>query len=405
MEKKIFKWLKIILVICVFILIFEVIYIVYNVALVEGKSVYFDGINSLLYEDNSYITVGSNNNNDQKFEKAKLSKYNDKKEKEFEKLYNKGYNGVFFDATSDDECYVVVGSYEKDEDEHNKKLRSGLIVKYDSMGNVLFESDFQVLGNSKFTSIISIDDGYLVTGQSIYKDMTLGFSDKGGAFLIKYTKDLEIEWKVNYGSSKSAIYNSVLVHDDNIYVVGKDLDRVGIISMYDEDGEHIKTTKYKYTDSLGFTDIKRIDNRLFVVGAKVNGNDTSNTDALIVKYNLKCDFRDEVIYTKDSLERFNRIDVDEDDNVIVVGTSSVSSKKTSRNGISVFSYDGIIGKYSKDLETSSVISYGDERDDYFTDINCVDGKYLVTGYSSYDDGSYLSKFITYSDALKVLGVE
>lgn len=405
MEKKIFKWLKIILVICVFILIFEVIYIVYNVALVEGKSVYFDGINSLLYEDNSYITVGSNNNNDQKFEKAKLSKYNDKKEKEFEKLYNKGYNGVFFDATYDDECYVVVGSYEKDEDEHNKKLRSGLIVKYDSMGNVLFESNFQVLGNSKFTSIISIDDGYLVTGQSIYKNMTLGFSDKGGAFLIKYTKDLEIEWKVNYGSSKSAIYNSVLVHDDNIYVVGKDLDRVGIISMYDEDGEHIKTTKYKYTDSLGFTDIKRIDNRLFVVGAKVNGNDTSNTDALIVKYNLKCDFRDEVIYTKDSLERFNRIDVDEDDNVIVVGTSSVSSKKTSRNGISVFSYDGIIGKYSKDLETSSVISYGDERDDYFTDINCVDGKYLVTGYSSYDDGSYLSKFITYSDALKVLGVE
>lgn len=405
MEKKIFKWLKIILVICVFILIFEVIYIVYNVALVEGKSVYFDGINSLLYEDNSYITVGSNNNNDQKFEKAKLSKYNDKKEKEFEKLYNKGYNGVFFDATYDDECYVVVGSYEKDEDEHNKKLRSGLIVKYDSMGNVLFESDFQVLGNSKFTSIISIDDGYLVTGQSIYKNMTLGFSDKGGAFLIKYTKDLEIEWKVNYGSSKSAIYNSVLVYDDNIYVVGKDLDRVGIISMYDEDGEHIKTTKYKYTDSLGFTDIKRVDNRLFVVGAKVNGNDTSNTDALIVKYNLKCDFRDEVIYTKDSLERFNRIDVDEDDNVIVVGTSSVSSKKTSRNGISVFSYDGIIGKYSKDLETSSVISYGDERDDYFTDINCVDGKYLVTGYSSYDDGSYLSKFITYSDALKVLGVE
>ena len=405
MEKKIFKWLKIILVICVFILIFEVIYIVYNVALVEGKSVYFDGINSLLYEDNSYITVGSNNNNDQKFEKAKLSKYNDKKEKEFEKLYNKGYNGVFFDATYDDECYVVVGSYEKDEDEHNKKLRSGLIVKYDSMGNVLFESDFQVLGNSKFTSIISIDDGYLVTGQSIYKNMTLGFSDKGGAFLIKYTKDLEIEWKVNYGSSKSAIYNSVLVHDDNIYVVGKDLDRVGIISIYDEDGEHIKTTKYKYTDSLGFTDIKRVDNRLFVVGAKVNGNDTSNTDALIVKYNLKCDFRDEVIYTKDSLERFNRIDVDEDDNVIVVGTSSVSSKKTSRNGISVFSYDGIIGKYSKDLETSSVISYGDERDDYFTDINCVDGKYLVTGYSSYDDGSYLSKFITYSDALKVLGVE
>ena len=116
MEKKIFKWLKIILVICVFILIFEVIYIVYNVALAEGKSVYFDGINSLIYEDNSYIVVGSNNNNDQKFEKAKISKYNDKKEKEFEKLYNKGFNGVFFDVVYDEDSYIVVGSYEKDED-------------------------------------------------------------------------------------------------------------------------------------------------------------------------------------------------------------------------------------------------------------------------------------------------
>ena len=405
MGKKIFKWLSITLIICIVVLILEVLYIVYNVALAEGKSVYFDGINSLIYEDNSYIVVGSNNNNDQKFEKAKISKYNDKKEKEFEKLYNKGFNGVFFDVVYDEDSCIVVGSYEKDEEEHNKKLRSGLVVKYDSSGNVLFENDFQVLGNSKFTSIISIDDGYLVTGQSIYKDMTLGFSDKGGAFLIKYTKDLEIEWKVNYGSSKSAIYNSVLVHDNNIYVVGKDLDRTGIISMYSKKGKHIKTTKYKYTDSLGFTDIKRIDNRLFVVGAKVNGNDTSNTDALIVKYNLKCEFRDEVIYTKDSLERFNRIDIDEDDNIIVVGTSSVSSKKTSKDGVSVFSYDGIIGKYSKDFETSSVISYGDERDDDFTDINCIDGKYLVSGYSSYDDGSYLSKFITYSDALKVLGVE
>ena len=40
-----------------------------------------------------------------------------------------------------------------------------------------------------------------------------------------------------------------------------------------------------------------------------------------------------------------------------------------------------------------------------TDITIEDNQYLVTGYSSYEDGSYLSKFITYSDALKALGVE
>lgn len=405
MQKKIVKMLKIVMICTVIILLLEFGYVVYSVLFNKGESVYFDGINSLYAESNGYVTVGSNNDNALFYEKAKITKYDDKKVKVFEKLYNKGYNSAFFDVIEDDGQYVAVGSYEKDEDEHNDGLRSALIVKYDGSGNVLFENDFQVLGNSKFTSVISIDDGYLVVGQSIYENMTLGFSDNGGAFLIKYSKDLKLEWKVNYGESKSAIYNDVLVNDDIIYTVGMNNDRVGIISMYDEDGKHLKTTEYEYTDSLGFTDIERIDNRLFVVGAKVNGDDTSNSDALIVKYNLSCEFRDEVIYSNDGMERFNRLQIDDNDNVIVIGTTSTASKTTAKNGVSVFSYDGIIGKYSKDLETSKVISYGDERDDYFTDVKCVDDKYLVTGYSSYEDGSYLSKFVTYSDALKVLGVE
>ena len=61
--------------------------------------------------------------------------------------------------------------------------------------------------------------------------------------------------------------------------------------------------------------------------------------------------------------------------------------------------------YDKVLEKVSVVRYGDDRDDYFTDVIVNDGNYLVSGYSSYEDGSYLNKFITYSDALKTLGVE
>ena len=68
-------------------------------------------------------------------------------------------------------------------------------------------------------------------------------------------------------------------------------------------------------------------------------------------------------------------------------------------------YDGIIGKYKSNLEKVGVITYGDENDDFFTDIILDDNNYLVIGYSSYEDGSYLSKFINYSSALKVLEVE
>ena len=85
MEKKLVKWLKIIALVCAIILVIEFSYIIYSVVFSEGKSVYFDGINSLYNEKEGYVTVGSSNNNDLFYEKAKITKYNNKKEKEFEK--------------------------------------------------------------------------------------------------------------------------------------------------------------------------------------------------------------------------------------------------------------------------------------------------------------------------------
>jgi hypothetical protein len=64
---------------------------------------YFDGINSLAKSDKYYVTVGSNNNNDLFYEKAKVSIYNKKLEKKKEKLYNVGYNSAFFGVVLDEE--------------------------------------------------------------------------------------------------------------------------------------------------------------------------------------------------------------------------------------------------------------------------------------------------------------
>jgi hypothetical protein len=87
-----------------------------------------------------------------------------------------------------------------------------------------------------------------------------------------------------------------------------------------------------------------------------------------------------------------------------VGTSAMLDDSDS-DRVNVYTHNGLIGKYDKNLEKVSVIEYGDDRDDYFTDVIISKGNYLVSGYSSYEDGSYLSKFITYSDALKTLEVE
>ena len=402
MEKKLFKLLKLVAIVCVVILIIELIYIIY---LLQGKSIYFDGINSVINVDKGYVAVGSNNNNEKYYEKAKITKYNDKKEKVFEKLYNKGYNGVFFDVILDqEENLIAVGSFESSEEDHLEGRRIGLIVKYDKDGNLLYENTFKVLDNTKFTSVEVMDDGYIVTGQSIYSDMKVGFSSDGGAFVMKYDKELKLIWKSNYGDSKSSSYNDVAIYKNNIYVVGVTENNIGIISKYNDKGKLLDTSKYKYTDDLGFTGIVCYDKHFYVTGGKKNV-ETTDVDAVIIKYERDLDVDEEVTYEDKGFERFNQVIVDKNNNIVVVGTTAEVNKVDSSESVNVFIHDGLIGKYDKDLEIVSVVRYGDDRDDYFTDVIVNDGNYLVSGYSSYEDGSYLNKFITYSDALKTLGVE
>lgn len=402
MEKKLFKLLKLVAIVCVVILVIELIYIIY---LLQGKSIYFDGINSVINVDKGYVAVGSNNNNEKYYEKAKITKYNDKKEKVFEKLYNKGYNGVFFDVILDqDENLIAVGSFESSEKDHLEGRRIGLIVKYDKDGNLLYENTFKVLDNTKFTSVEVMDDSYIVTGQSIYSDMKVGFSSDGGAFVMKYDKELKLIWKSNYGDSKSSSYNDVAIYKNNIYVVGVTENNIGIISKYNDKGKLLDTSKYKYTDDLGFTGIVCYDKHFYVTGGKKNV-ETTDVDAVIIKYERDLDVDEEVTYEDKGFERFNQVIVDKNNNIVVVGTTAAVNKVDSSESVNVFIHDGLIGKYDKDLEKVSVVRYGDDRDDYFTDVIVNDGNYLVSGYSSYEDGSYLNKFITYSDALKTLGVE
>ena len=397
-QKKVQR-LKIIALLSVIVLLCEVVYISYYYFSNKGHSIYFESINALVVNDGSYVGVGSNNDNDNHYEKAKISMYNSKKEKVFEKLYNVGYNSAFFGVVADEDSYVAVGSYEKDEDDHKDSVRKALIVKYDSEGNEIFSSDFQILDNSKFTSVVKVGDDYLVTGQSIYKNTKIG-NKVGGAVLAKYSKDGILLWSKTYGSNKSSIFNDLMIVNNSIYAVGTDDNYLGIIVKYDMDGNYIKHNDYKVTDSLGFSGITNIGNFIYISGAL--RRDDNNTDAMIVRYNLDCVYIDQAVYSGTGNERFNKLTVDGDENIITIGTMATAKKQS---GISEYNYDGIIAKYDSELKEIDNVIYGDDRDDFFTDIVPYNNEYLVSGYSSYEDGSYMSKFIRYSKALKVLGVE
>lgn len=401
MSKKTHKNLKIISIICVIVLLLEIIYVGYKVLYQGKESVYFEGVNEMIIGNDYLVTVGSNNNNDNHYEKAKISKYNKNKEKQFERLFSVGYNSSYFGIIEDDNNFLVVGSYEKTKEDHDDSIRRGLFTKYDITGNVLFRKEYKLLDNTKFTSITKINDGYLVTGQSIYKNTHIG-DDKGGAILIRYDKDGNIIWSRSFGSSKSAIFNKAIIVNNYIYVVGVNADDVAIICKYDFDGNIIKSVEYKYTDSLGFRDLIYYDRFIYVVGA--SRKTRSDTDAIIVKYDLECNYNEQAVYDGTGLDRFNRIIKDNQNKLVVIGTIA-KSRKVKQKSVDEYNYDGIIAKYNNNLKKISVITYGDDKDDYFTDVKLFNDNYLVCGYSSYEDSSYMSKFISYSSALKVLGVE
>jgi len=389
-----------IVILCIIILIIDLVYYLFFIN--KSDSFYFDSINSFFHTDQYYIAVGSNNN-DGSYEKAKISKYDIKKEKVWEQIYNKGYNSAFFGAANDKDNIIAVGSYESTKKEHEDLIRSALIVKYDKDGKILIEKKFQVLGDSKFTDVLVVDDGYIVVGQSIYENMTLGFSDEGGAFIIKYDKDLNEIWRHNYGGSKSAIYNDLVIVEDSIYTVGKDSSRLGIISKYTLDGSYVSTVTYKLTDTLGFTGITNDHNFLYVVGSKKVEDDQNDfdTDALILKYDFNLNKLLENTYVGKGMERYNKVIIDSDSNIVVVGNTGIYDKELSTQEINVFSYNGIFVKYDINLGELLIREYDKGENDYFTDIKQVNNQYLISGYSNYDN-DYISKFITYTKSGKVL---
>lgn len=406
MNKKLKKILKLIVIISILILIIDISVLIYYKFIKEKEINYFDSINAYELVGDKIIAVGSNSNNDKGYEKAKITLYNSNYEKEWETLYNKKYNSSFFSVKQDNDNYIAVGNYEASKQEHDEKVRSALIAVFSKDGTLKSEKRFQVLGNSKFTNLLVVDDGYIVIGQSIYENMTLGVSDEGGAFIIKYDKELKEVWKHNYGGSKSGLYNDLIVVNNNIYVVGKDSSRLGIISKYDLNGNYISTITYKLTDTLGFTGITTDNNNLFVVGSKKLTEDQNDydTDSLIIKYDLNLNKINEKTYTGKGMERYNRIIIDSNNNLVVAGHTGVYNKSKSTAELNVFSYNGILAKYNTNLEELLIEEYGEEEDDYFTDVKQKKDEYIISGYSSIDN-SYISKLVTYTKSGKLIGVK
>ena len=69
------KLLKFLITVIVIILVIQLFYVLYFFLFAKDNKFYFDGVNSIVGYEDTYHTVGSNNDNTKYFEKAKVSSF------------------------------------------------------------------------------------------------------------------------------------------------------------------------------------------------------------------------------------------------------------------------------------------------------------------------------------------
>ena len=397
---------KVFAVICLFVLLGDILLVFYTKNKQDNSRTFFSSLNGYVYLADSYYGVGSNNvDSKDGYEKASLTKYDSKYRKVWMKKFNSKYNSTYYNIVSDGDYLLAVGSYEKTKEEVKAKLRTALFVKYDHDGKVIFKKDLQILGNSKFVNLLVLDDGYIVVGQSIYPNDVLGNQNTGGAIIIKYSKDGDVIWQQNVGGNKSGLFNDVIKSGDYLYAVGKDATRYGLVAKYSLDGEKIKAVSYAKTDTFGFSSIVQVGSNFICVGAKKVVEDDEydhDTDGLLVEYNSDLEKKNEKTYkdTKNGIERFNKVVVDNDKNLVLVGHEAILDDENSTAEEYAYYYKSFIIKYDTGFKKKKELIYHEKLDDYFTDIELINGKYIVGGYTRYKRNRYQPIFIEYSKEFK-----
>ena len=414
-QKRIVKWLKVVIILCIAIIVVELGYILLSYYNRTQSIIYTDTLNSFKETDDGYLVVGNSDFKKSKFNdyekddnKAKFAKYNNDFEIEFESAYTKGYSSYFSDVIEYSDGYIAVGGAQYDEQQVSDNATDGLIVLYDKEGNQKDSKRLQIAGDTTFNKVILLDDGFLVIGQSILQNMVIGTNPNAGALIVKYDFDFNEVWRANYGGSKSGNFNDAVIDGDYIYLVGKDATRYGLIAKYTLDGERVYAKSYEYTDTIGFSSIVKVGDELFVAGSKTINIDAKDadkvTEGLIVKYDSDGNVLDEVTFKKNNNARFNKI-VYDGDNLVVVGHTYKIDEEKSTDTYNYLDYRGIIVKYNRNLGRITDNKENGEGVDYFSDVIVNDDGYLVGGASSSrelgsNNKDYRTYFLKYNKDLE-----
>ena len=427
------KLIKRIVIICFAIIALELIIMAGTYIVREYKVDYQDGLNDIKVISDGYIGAGSSNFRNSKdvskkvythtipetgekerviANQAKLVKYDSDMDIVWERTFPCDYDSVFYNVLPVSDGYVAVGSYIYDYKQIDLRTRDGLIVKYDLNGNIVWSKNYQVLGDTEFYKVIESTDGnYIVVGQSIYENLELGNHATGGGVIVKYDKNGEVLARNNYGGNKSGLFNDVVEVEDGYIVCGRDAANYGIVIKFQKDFNRedadtvfiskkvmwnttFPTDKLSFTDSMGFTDLEIVNNKIYVTSA-INVSEEKDEkenlihqhDASLLVFDMKGKFERKYTFGGSSLDRYDGMIVN-NDNIIVIGTTNSKDieidghhKKENQTAIMV--------KYDLEGNILEKEYYGEKNNTAFTRIIKVsDNKNLVVGTTNSKKGLF-----------------
>lgn len=389
-------------VVCVVVILIEGGLYLYLKNKHEQSMTYYDSYQMVIPDGKDIVAVGSSD-----FKKSKHNKYTNGLEKGklvkldnegniiFEIQYDKGFSSTFTSVLVLDDSYIVAGSGEYSKEQQENGLRDAFLIKYDKKGNKVWEKYYGVLANTRFNKLIKVDDGLVVIGQSLYENMEVGNHTTGGGIIVKYDFDGNEVWHNNHGGNKSGNFNGIVEVDGNFYVAGKDGADSANIVKFNSKGEYLWHENYSYTDGVGFQDLVYHNDKLYVVGSKKiltkeqeKERKTDNTDGLIAVYDMKGKLKDEVTFGGSKLERYTGIQV-LDNKIYVVGISNSldSDLDIKLNEEIEGASSGFVLSYNEKLELVDSKVLGGTNNDVLNKFTLSNNNLYIAGCSNSKDGS------------------